>query len=429
MKERDVALNDRRAIDVFVDEFIARISRCYYDELLYFSSKIPHPLLNFNNVLMLKKGQKYIAHTWLDFQKALAHCIVALCEARDLIASSVATNSGKGRGVYIQALKERIHFVGQEMLVGFPRVAWLDNWNEGARDLRDVYLLLVKNDVEGRSVCEEAMELLRERGISSKVFVIFEEYIVDRLGRPVWELFSTAFEKIEMCASSFRRFDLTANFNSLTRPDFEQEVRSVVMGFDYENEIEELDPRFPISDLKKLVETYFSEERYRTLFVCDDVRSSLLASEWLYKNMISNGLEKTFLIAGYLKSVEQLLSFVIRNSNCGEGTRIGIAGRAGYVDVDIQSEEFSRATLGNLAYFMNSVAHREMFLPGLRPRAIHSINCIIQQWINNERNGYFHRHNLDSTERVNSIRRRTYVLYFLILAAIPVHLNATHGSL
>lgn len=35
------------------------------------------------------------------------------------------------------------------------------------------------------------------------------------------------------------------------------------------------------------------EERYRTLFVCDDVRSSLLASEWLYKNIISNGLAST----------------------------------------------------------------------------------------------------------------------------------------
>ena len=424
MKERDVASKDSMAVDTFVDEFISRISRCYYDELLYFSSKIPHPLLNLNNVLMLKKGQKYVAHTWLDFQKALAHCLVVLCATRGLIASSVATNNGRGRGVYVQALKERIHFVGQEMLVGFPRVAWLANWNEGAMDVRDVYLLLVKNDVEGESVCEEAMELLRERGISNKVFVIFEEYIVERFGRPVWELFSTAFEKIEMRASLLRRFDLTANFNSLTRSDFEQKLLSVIMGFDYEKEIVELDPEFPISDLKKLAESYFSEERYRALFVCDDVRSSLLASEWLYKNMISNGLEKTFLIAGYLKSVEQLLAFVIRNSNCGGGARIGVPGRAGYVDVDIQSEEFSRATLGNLAYFMNSVANRQMFLPGLRPRAIHSINCIIQQWINNERNGYFHRHNLDSAERVNSIRRRTYVLYFLILASIPVHLNA-----
>lgn len=429
MKERDIASRDSTAVDAFVDELILRISRCYYDELLYFSSKVPHPLLDFNNVLMLKKGQKYIAHTWLDFQKALAYCIVALCEARGLIASSVATNSGKGRGVYVQAFKERIHFVGQEMLVGFPRVAWLVNWNEGARDIRDVYLLLVKNDVVGRDVCDDAMELLRKRGISNKVFVVFEEYIVERFGHRVWELFSNAFEKIEMSASQFRRFDLMSNFNKLTCHDFEQEVLSVVMGFDYEKKVVELDPMFPISDLKKLVKTYFSEKRYRTLFFCDDVRSSLLASEWLYKNMISNGLEKTFLIAGYLKSVEQLLSFVIRNSNCGEGARIGVPGKTGYVDVDIQSAEFSRATLGNLAYFMNSVAHREIFLTGLRPRAIHSINCIIQQWINNERNGYFHRHNLDSIERVNSIRQRTYMLYFLILAAIPIRSHATHGSL
>lgn len=44
-------------------DVIERMSRSYYDELLYFTASVPDVLLNFNDVLLLKKAQKYVAHT------------------------------------------------------------------------------------------------------------------------------------------------------------------------------------------------------------------------------------------------------------------------------------------------------------------------------------------------------------------------------
>ena len=61
-----------KLIDDFEKDVIERMSRSYYEELLYFTATIPDALINFNDVLLLKKGQKYVSHTNTLFQKSLA---------------------------------------------------------------------------------------------------------------------------------------------------------------------------------------------------------------------------------------------------------------------------------------------------------------------------------------------------------------------
>ena len=70
-------------------------------------------------------------------------------------------------------------------------------------------------------------------------------------------------------------------------------------------------------------------------------------------------MEKTYIVTGYIKSVEQLLSFIIRES-ADPGDHIGIIGRGGIEEVDILSEDYYKATLGNMIYYLKSYSSRHI---------------------------------------------------------------------
>lgn len=53
-------------IQNFLIDFEERMSKSYYDNLLFFTPYVPNPLINFNSVLLLKQGQKYIHHRNLE---------------------------------------------------------------------------------------------------------------------------------------------------------------------------------------------------------------------------------------------------------------------------------------------------------------------------------------------------------------------------
>ena len=53
----------KQEIIEFKQDVINRLSRVYYDELLYFTAYVPDALINFNDVLLLKKRTKiYFAY-------------------------------------------------------------------------------------------------------------------------------------------------------------------------------------------------------------------------------------------------------------------------------------------------------------------------------------------------------------------------------
>ena len=65
-------------IELFEKDFKEKMSRTYYEDLLYFIPSSPIPFINFNNVVLLKKGQKYIRHTENVFQKCISLCVCSL---------------------------------------------------------------------------------------------------------------------------------------------------------------------------------------------------------------------------------------------------------------------------------------------------------------------------------------------------------------
>lgn len=155
---------------------------------------------------------------------------------------------------------------------------------------------------------------------------------------------------------------------------------------------------------------------YKVLVGSSDFAISLLTSEWLYRQYGTiPGLDNTYVVAGYCKSVEQLLWKII--SIVGKGREIGL--NKSEVNDDTNASD---TTLGALKYFLKATQNADLFnnIFGESKHYVQKyLNYQLSEWIEHERNGNFHKHNL-TPERVGIIREQTLYLYFLILGSLTL---------
>lgn len=157
-------------------------------------------------------------------------------------------------------------------------------------------------------------------------------------------------------------------------------------------------------------------KNYKVLVGSSDFAISLLTSEWLYRQYGTiPGLDNTYVVTGYCKSIEQLLWRII--SIVGKGRIIGLNNS----EVG-DNTNASDTTLGALKYFLNSTKNADLFNKIFGDNTFYVqryLNYQLSEWIEHERNGNFHKHNL-TPERVGIIREQTLYLYFLILGSLTL---------
>ena len=404
-------------IQKFLIDFKERMSRNYYDNLLYFTPYVPNPLINFNNVLLLKQGQKYIHHTENLFQKSISYFFCELFKDAKVKAKICMTDGGNGRGVIakINGATTRFHFLGQEKFVNFPRVPWFETIENG--DCNDVYILNIKNDLEGSKFLEEANNLLKDKNITTKSFVFFESFVLNNFGLEIWKEIKIAFATLERELKKYQWFGLTPYYNDLTRENFVKKTKDNIKNINYKLLLNKYNYYLKKTDFD-VINNRFKSSKNELLFSNQDYSGSFITSEWLFENFKGKTLlEKTFLVTGYLKSIEQLLTYLIKNNATGKKT-IGVNSSHGIIQVDVSSDEFYKATLGNLQFYLKNYNNVDIFESNISSKTIFVINKAIAEWIQKERNGYFHKHNIESFDVVSEIREKTILLYFLILGAL-----------
>lgn len=401
----------------FEEELLERLSRSYYDELLYFSGTVPHALINFNDVLLLKKGQKYINHTEQVFQKSIATLFVSLYAGRGIQGKVCKTDGGKGRGVYVRQIKTRIHFLGQEKFVNFPKVPWF-NFQESSDGTYDLYTVTVKKDSVGEDFIDRANKQLKAKEIKTKSFIVLEDFVSQQFGKGIWQELNETMARIEKEAKNYQWFGLINYYNNLTQAEFLKKIEKGLRTYDFQKELALYPNAISNRNYAVLQNEFIGKEKYKILLGSEDFASSYIASEWLFENLNNNDLmEKTYIVTGYIKSIEQLLAYMIQKS-ANPNEQIGVLDGGGITNVDINSPDFYKATLGNMTYYLKAFSSSHIYLDSLPRGAIRDINSIIKDWVQEERNGYFHKDNVYSTERVSEIRGKTLLLYFLIISAI-----------
>lgn len=167
-------------------------------------------------------------------------------------------------------------------------------------------------------------------------------------------------------------------------------------------------------EFDKVKESFINNKMYMAMISSNDYADSFISAEWSY-DVYSNSmgeLELTGIIAGYLKSIEQLL-FKVARFHRDQGIKIKTS--QGYQPYTYDNEQIIDSTLGALNEFLTSSE-------GKLARSRNIRGCIrkaIDLWRKYQRNGYFHKDNLYSQDnKINEVRELTLYLYFLILGGI-----------
>lgn len=160
---------------------------------------------------------------------------------------------------------------------------------------------------------------------------------------------------------------------------------------------------------------YIDRGLWRAMIGSSNFAVSFISSEWNY-NMyqLTENLDLTSIVAGYLKSVEQLIWTII-GFQTKNSFRIKAKG-GGLIEFSADNESLVDNTLGSL----EQVFKKNSWMFDVNDFAKRHIVDAIADWREKHRNGFFHKHNLQSIDKVKEIRDQTLQLYFLILGGCSI---------
>jgi len=287
-------------------------------------------------------------------------------------------------------------------------------------------VFLIKDSIESRESVTRFTDKMVELGCAGFESMLFEDFLEDLCGtdekvafREVMADFKSEMHK----AIGYQITELCSPYN-LGR--LKEQLEKELTDFDYDA-IREKRQREMLSEgqgecvlrndsFEVIKNTFLGNERYKILLGSSDFAVSFVTSEWLYKKYFSlDELDNTFIVAGYLKSIEQLLWDIILMIGKGRMLRGTVISETTAEDID--------KTLGSLQYFLSNWSNDDLFQSCFGTGKHFVMNYLrtqISDWRKQYRNGFFHKHNLKEKDRIEAIREETYFLYFLVLGSIKL---------
>ena len=173
-----------------------------------------------------------------------------------------------------------------------------------------------------------------------------------------------------------------------------------------------------------LLNNYINHGLWRAMIGSKNFAVSFISSEWYFQMYkLTENLDLTGIVAGYLKSIEQLIFailviFAILELSKDKGITIKHKNRPDIIEYSAETERFVDSTLYSL---QQVIKHNNIFWPEVNKYTKRHIDELLSDWREKHRNGYFHKDSLQSMKIVNEIRDRAIQLYFLILGASKIN--------
>ncbi len=298
---------------------------------------------------------------------------------------------------------------------------------------KPVYIIwLVKDSLSSKYELERIQQKMQiigqnnEKKLNLCVF-LFEDFLREQFGTNELMLFKRAMLTFNDEIHHVMGYQITEILNSHNLNKLKEDVENEILNFHYAQIKNELYAKISTDDTSfqdlndvnfaRIKDKFLCQDRYKLLFGGSDFSKSFLTSEWIYKKYFSiPEMDNTFIVAGYLKSIEQLLWDIILI--IGKGRRI--RGET----IDEQNINDIDKTLGSLQYFITNYENDDLFESYFESNTHFIMRYLkkqISNWRSKFRNGYFHKDNLLDVERIEEIRATTIFLYMLILGSLSLN--------
>lgn len=195
-----------------------------------------------------------------------------------------------------------------------------------------------------------------------------------------------------------------------------EKIRKELLSYFYENELQTAFEEEEISDMKK-----WFEKNYEVLTSNADFSRSLISSEWYYDLQIKTdgGIEQTAIVAGYLKSLEQLLCSILLVLSEDENNEfMFFTNKEGKektgqdrLPLNYDNQKLVLTMAKNILKAIKGNKKSVLRRTKMTDRVIE----YLEKYVEKTRNGYMHKDNLYEWTDIQNIRTKTYATYFMVL--------------
>ena len=374
------------------------------------NDKIYSSILNAFETITLKQTRKLV----LDL--CLKHNIPA-CDGKEML-HDITINKDNQRRHYV--LLNKIESINSEQFYML---------SESIRYSNEpcTLVFLLKDTVENKTALKRVEDRFYMRFNFGEEFpqlfscTLFEDFLLNTFGEEEAEDFNTILADIKTEFYNILGYQISEICNPYNLSKLRGELLDELKTFPYESIRQktflELKMNSDINDpsFQRIRRNFINGNKYELLIKEGNFAKSFLTSEWLYKKYVMlEQLDNTFIVAGYLKSVEQLLWNIIKLTGKGKfinGKKIGTA-----------KDDKIDTTLGSLEHFIIDSANNDLFIDAFARNSfvILYIKKQISAWREKKRNGLFHKNQLKDKAKIESIREETIFLYFLILGSLKL---------
>lgn len=288
-------------------------------------------------------------------------------------------------------------------------------------------VFLIKDEVKARTQLRRFCDRIHRIDNTVKIeAVIFEDFLESLFGEKERNSFFLAMRTFKEEMHQAIGYQITEICSPRNREKLKTDLLDELREFNYcavRDELYERDQnpehnkgKLEHKTFKKILNNYLSQGLYSMMVGSKEYANSFLTSEWLLKKYCTlDELDNTFIVAGYLKSIEQLLWEIIR-----------IVGKGRLLRDKVISEENNDCidtTLGSLEYFLSDNGNSDLFRDVFgvsKHYVIKYLRTQLRKWRITYRNGYFHKDQLKDRDRIETIRREAIYLYMLILGSLDL---------
>lgn len=195
-----------------------------------------------------------------------------------------------------------------------------------------------------------------------------------------------------------------------------EKIRKELLSYFYKNELQTVFEEDEISDMKK-----WFEKNYVVLTSNADFSKSLISSEWYYDLQVKTdgGIEQTAIVAGYLKSLEQLLCSILLVLSEDENNEFMFftnkEGKEKTGQDRLPLNYANQKLVLTMAKNILKVIKGNKKLVLRRTKMTDRVIEYMERYVEKVRNGYMHKDNLYEWSDIQNIRTKTYAVYFMVL--------------
>lgn len=347
------------------------------------------------SLLQMKNEDKFMLYPIESYYQKL--CADEQANSRPF--QIILTENNQKTGVVFSSTKDvgdyYKHFIDGDYLVDSLKVVLLNDPDDSGYDM----LITSVNE------CNKKCKIPLER-------VTIREFWEQNFGKEEYDILVEYINKFNEEAKEIIGFSTVITPTEAALKRFRENTGNMLCLFPYREAM-------PDNIYKKQVdifyENYIERGLWRAMVGTSNFAISFITSEWnfnMYK--LTENLDLTSVVSGYLKSIEQLIRAVIelkKEKTFSIKSKLG-----GLVEFTAENESVIDSTLWSL----EQVIKYNSWMVEVNSYAKDYMILAIDDWREKHRNGYFHRDNLQSEQKVKEIRCQTIQLYFLILGGCGI---------